>query len=95
MAQISVVTDAVQQAGSRIVSLSEQIEGLIGQLQSTATSVSGEWTGAASAAFESAMGEWRSAAMNIHMAATQIGQATLQSGTNYAETEATNTSMFS
>jgi WXG100 family type VII secretion target len=85
----------VQQAGTRIGQLSEQIEGLIGQLQATATSVSGEWTGSASAAFESAMGEWRSAAANIQAAATQIGQATMQAGTNYADTEAANTSMFS
>jgi WXG100 family type VII secretion target len=94
MSQIMVVTEAVQSAGQRIQALSQEIEQLIGQLQSTALSVQGEWRGVANSAFESAMGEWQSAANNIQMAAAQIGRATLTAGTNYQETEAANASMF-
>lgn len=94
MPQITVTTEAVQTAGQRIQALSQEIEQLIAQLQQTALSVQGEWTGTANSAFESAMGEWRSAANNIQLAATQIGQATQRAGVNYQETESTNTSMF-
>ena len=94
MPQITVVTEAVQQAGQRIQTLSAEIEQLIGQLRNTALQVQGEWQGTASSAFESAMGEWQTAAVNIQTAATQIGTATQTAGTNYQDTEATNTSMF-
>jgi len=94
MSQIMVVTEAVQQAGQRIQSLSSEIEQLIAQLQTTARSVEGEWQGQANSAFETAMGEWQSAANNIRMAATQIGEATSRAGVNYQDTETANTSMF-
>jgi early secretory antigenic target protein ESAT-6 len=94
MSQIMVVTEAVQSAGQRIQALSQEIEQLIGQLQSTALSVQGEWRGVANSAFESAMAEWQAAANNIQMAAAQIGRATLTAGTNYQETETANASMF-
>lgn len=94
MSQIMVVTESVQAAGARIQSLSQEIEQLIAQLQQTALNVQGEWKGTANSAFESAMGEWRSAAVNIQNAANQIGMATTRAGGNYAETEAANTSMF-
>jgi WXG100 family type VII secretion target len=94
MSQIMVVTESVQSAGQRIQALSQEIETLIGQCQSTALSVQSEWTGQASAAFENAMVEWRTAAGNIQMAAANIGRATQAAGGNYAETEAANTSMF-
>lgn len=94
MSQIMVVTEAVQSAGQRIQALSQEIEQLIGQLQSTALSVQGEWRGVANSAFETAMGEWQSAANNIQMAASQIGRATLTAGTNYQDTESANASMF-
>lgn len=94
MPQFNVTTEAVQAAGQKIQALSEEIENLIGQLQQTALSVHGEWTGQANSAFENAMTEWRSAAMNIRQAANQIGQATLRAGSNYAETETSITSMY-
>lgn len=94
MSQITVVTEAVQSAGQPIQALSGEIESLIQQLQQTAMSVEGEWRGMASGAFETAMGEWQTAANNIHMAATQIGQATQRAGVNYADTESANTSLF-
>jgi WXG100 family type VII secretion target len=89
-----VVTEAVQSAGQRIQALSQEIEQLIGQLQSTALGVQGEWRGVANSAFESAMAEWQAAANNIQMAAAQIGRATLTAGSNYQETESANASMF-
>lgn len=94
MSQIMVVTEAVQQAGARIQQLSTQIEELIAQLQSTARQVEGDWQGQANSAFEMAMGEWQTAANNIRMAATQIGEATAKAGVNYQDTESANTSMF-
>jgi WXG100 family type VII secretion target len=94
MAQIMVVTEAVQSAGQRIQALSLQIEDLIRQLQTTALSVHGDWTGAANNAFEAAMNEWNAAATNIQTAAANIGRATLTAGTNYQDTETANTSMF-
>ena len=94
MSQILVVTETVQAAGQRIQGLSQEIEQLIGQLQQTALSVEGEWRGIANSAFESAMGEWQTAANNIQMAALQIGRATQTAGTNYADTETANASMF-
>jgi len=92
---ISVVPDSVQAAGRQIQMLSGQIEELIGQLRATATNVQGEWKGAANSAFENAMGDWNVAANRIHEAATSIGIATQTAGTNYADTEQRNTSMFS
>lgn len=94
MSYISVVPDSVQAAGRQIQMLSGQIEELIGQLRATATNVQGEWKGAANSAFEGAMGDWNVAANRIHEAATSIGIATQTAGTNYAETESKNTSMF-
>lgn len=94
MPQITVTTDEVVAAGNTINSLSGQIEELIGQLRSTAESVSGAWTGPAASAFESAMQEWNTAAVAIKSAAADIGLATRTAGTNYSDTEAANRSMF-
>ncbi|MBO0767151.1 MAG: WXG100 family type VII secretion target [Solirubrobacterales bacterium] len=94
MPQIMVVPEAVQQAGARIMTLSSEVEGLINQLQQTAVGVQSEWKGQANSAFESAMADWHAAAVKIQEASNQIGQATRQSGGNYADTEATNTSMY-
>lgn len=94
MSQIMVVTEAVQSAGQRIQALSQEIEDLIRQCQSTALSVQGDWRGTASAAFENAMVEWQAAANNIQMAAANIGRATQTAGVNYQDTESANTSMF-
>jgi 6 kDa early secretory antigenic target len=94
MPQFMVGTEEVQQAGAKIQALSQQIEDLIADLQQTATAVHGSWTGNANSAFESAMSEWRSAAINIRTAANEIGMATTKAGGNYADAEAANTSMF-
>ena len=94
MTQITVTTDEVVAAGNKINALSGQIEDLINQCRATAEQVRGGWTGTASSAFGDAMMQWNTAANAIQKAATDIGQATRVAGTNYADTEATNTSMF-
>lgn len=94
MSFIQVTPDSVQAAGRQIQMISGQIEELITQLRATATNVQSEWKGAASGAFESAMGDWNVAANRIHEAATTIGIATQTAGTNYADTESANTRMF-
>ena len=92
MPNIGVETDSVSSAGTRIQALSGQIEDLIGQMMNTARSVT--WTGNAHNAFESAMGEWQTAAMNIREASQQIGTATGTAAVNYTDAETTNTGMF-
>ena len=94
MSFIQVTPDSVQAAGRQIQMLSTQIEDLINQLRATATNVQSEWKGAASGAFEGAMGDWNVAANKIHQAATSIGTATQTAGVNYADTESANTRMF-
>lgn len=94
MSQFMVGTDAVQAAGNKIQSLSQQIEDLITTCMQTAEGVKDNWTGQANTAFEGAMTEWRQAAMNVREASGQIGKATMTASSNYVDTEQANTSMF-
>ncbi|MCL2418764.1 MAG: WXG100 family type VII secretion target [Conexibacteraceae bacterium] len=94
MPQITVETEAVRAAGQKIQALSNEIEGLIGQLQTVAASSRDYWQGTANAAFETAMQDWNTAAVNIKNAASTIGNATMVAGSNYQDTEAANTKMF-
>jgi WXG100 family type VII secretion target len=94
MPQFNVATEEVIQAGKTINSLSAQIEDLIRQCKQTAEGAREAWTGNASGAFEDAMTQWNTAALAVKTAAADLGRATSTAGTNYADTEATNTSMF-
>ncbi|HEY5222573.1 MAG TPA: WXG100 family type VII secretion target [Microbacteriaceae bacterium] len=73
----------------------------IGRLQSEAAGLTGHltglqasWTGQASIAFQSAVGDWRSTQLRVEEVLAALAHALGQAGQQYAEIEAANTRLF-
>jgi 6 kDa early secretory antigenic target len=84
---VMTTTGAARASISRIQS---EVSGLGGQL----TGLQSTWTGQASAAFQSAVMDWRSTQQRVEEVLTALAHALAQAGQQYADIEAANTRLF-
>ncbi|MCT1366404.1 MULTISPECIES: WXG100 family type VII secretion target [Kocuria] len=85
-----VITGKTSEARGYMERIATEVNGLTTSLQELQST----WTGTASARFQEVLSNWRQTQARVEESMGQINQALASAGTNYAETEAANASMF-
>lgn len=85
-----VIAAKVGEAHGHIDRLTSEVNGMTTTLQDLQST----WTGTASSNFQNVLATWRQTQAQVEDAIAQINQALSTAGTNYADTESTNASMF-
>lgn len=94
MAQYRVDSDELNSAMGAAHTQIEQVRSAATQLTTTLTALESSWTGSGSAAFQSALQEWRSAQLMTEDAINSINQALGLAADHYGSAEANVTRMF-
>jgi early secretory antigenic target protein ESAT-6 len=95
MATLQVDSDAVERASTAARVTIEQIQSEVARLHTQLAALDGQWTGAAAAAFHGVVERWRGTQRQVEENLSEISRALSVAGTQYAEIERANASMFS
>lgn len=79
--------EAMNQAANKLQDVKDQLNGELGSLVSQLEPLSGSWKGAASAAFQQLIDEFRNDAQKIFMALEQIRESMSKASATYQATE--------
>lgn len=95
MATFQVDSEAVEQAATAARLTIEQIQNEVARLHSQLSALDGQWTGTAAAAFHGVVERWRGTQRQVEENLGEISRALSVAGTQYADIERANASMFS
>ena len=93
--QFSVDTDRIQAASGDIQRISADIDSQVAAMMGKLTSLQDAWRGSASERFQGVVTDWRGTQTRVREALDLISRALGQAGSQYAQAEQQNTSMFS
>ncbi len=93
--QFQVDTERIQAASGDISRIGAEIDSQVAAMMSKLTALQDAWKGSASDRFQGVVSEWRATQTKVRESLDHISTALGQAGTQYAETEQANTSMFS
>lgn len=85
-----VIASKTAEARASMDRISTEVTGMTSSLQDLQSS----WTGAASLNFQEVLTHWRSTQKQVEESIAEINTALTSAGTNYADTEASNASLF-
>lgn len=94
MAVFSVDSDAVLAATGSIRGTIDRLQGETHQMLAQLTHLQGAWSGAASAAFQGALDQWRATQRQVEESLAGINHALTVAGQQYAEAEQASLSLF-
>jgi len=95
MATFQVDSEAVERAATAARVTIEQIQSEVTRLHAQLAGLEGQWTGTAAAAFHGVVERWRGTQRQVEENLSEIGRALSVAGTQYADIERANASMFS
>jgi early secretory antigenic target protein ESAT-6 len=93
--QYQVDTDRIQAASGDINRISADIDAQVAAMTSKLNGLQDAWKGSASDRFQGVVSEWRATQTRVRESLDHISRALAQAGTQYADAERANTSMFS
>ena len=85
-----VISTKTAEARNIMDRISSDVQGMTLSLQD----LENTWTGSASGSFQATLQNWRATQLQVEQSINQINSALQQAGVNYAQTEASNASMF-
>ena len=94
MTTYHVDSDAVRQATDHATATISRVQADMQQLTSHLQALQGSWSGQASNAFQSVLGEWRNTQVAVENQLVQITQSLGFAAQHYAEMEAENARLF-
>ncbi|MGK9146366.1 WXG100 family type VII secretion target [Plantibacter flavus] len=95
MATFQVDSDAVERAATAARVTIEQIQSEVNRLHAQLSALDGQWTGTAAAAFHGVVDRWRGTQRQVEEHLGEISRALTVAGSQYADIERANASMFS
>ena len=95
MTTFQVDSEAVIGATASVHASMERLSGESSALLAQLVNLQGSWTGSASAAFQSVVGEWRATQQRVEESLGSIGHALSVAGQQYQEAETSNARLFS
>jgi 6 kDa early secretory antigenic target len=93
--QFTVDTDRIQAASGDIQRISADIESQVAAMMGKLGALQEAWKGSASDRFQGVVTEWRGTQSRVRESLEHISRALQQAGSQYAQAEQQNTSMFS
>ena len=94
MAVFSVDSDAVLSSTTVVRGTIDRLQGEVNALLSQLTGLQSSWTGAAAAAFQSSVEQWRATQRTVEESLGGINAALSLAGRQYAEAEQASMSLF-
>jgi len=88
-------TERISAASGDITRISADIETQVAAMLGKLNALQDAWKGSASDRFQVVVHDWKGTQARVRQSLEDISRALAQAGTQYAEAEAANTSMFS
>jgi early secretory antigenic target protein ESAT-6 len=88
-------TERIHAASGDITRISADIETQVGAMLGKLNALQDAWKGSASDRFQVVVNDWKGTQLQVRHSLDDISKALAQAGTQYADAEQANTSMFS